>query len=136
MSDDDFVALRRQFDEHQINRIAEFGTAIMHLRQAFEESLRSSAQIQANQAAMIERITAFNEKFLEHDEREGEDRIRIITAIEMMTRELAAHQVILARQDEQIGSLRQWSLYLAATIGSIATGGVVWIIQHLQSVMK
>jgi len=59
MSDDDFVALRRQFDEHQINRIAEFGTAIMHLRQAFEESLRSSAQIQANQAAMIERITAF-----------------------------------------------------------------------------
>lgn len=140
MSTDEIATLRRQFDETQIQRFAEFGTAITRLQQAFEESLRSAALIQANQTAMIERITAFNEKFLEHDEREGEDRARIIAALDTMTRDLSGHQAHLAQHDEQVSTLKQWALYLAAGYGALAaaglamaTAGVAWVIQHLQT---
>lgn len=140
MSTDEIMALRRQFDEQQIQRFSEFGVAITRLQQAFEESLRNTAVIQANQTAMIERITAFNEKFLEHDEREGEDRVRIIAAINTMTQELSTHHSTLARHDEQVSTLKQWVLYgataygaLATALAALATAGVAWIIQHLQS---
>ena len=53
-------SLRRRLDNEQVNRFAEISAAVSRLQASFEESLRNGAIIQANQAAMLERITAFN----------------------------------------------------------------------------
>ncbi len=103
------------------------------LQTSLEASLREITQIQNSHAAMIERIQAFNERFVEHDRREGEDRIRIIATLERITETLGAHGPEIKAHAEAIGILKQWNMLLAAAIGALAAGGVGWIIQHLQT---
>lgn len=130
------AVLRRRVDEEQQARFAEFGAMLHQTQATLSEYIKTMGSIQATQAATTERITAFMERFLLHDEREGQDRERIIDAITAITGELTDHKTKLARHDEQIATLSQWSLWLAAAIGALATGGVGWIISHLQVGMK
>ena len=125
--------LRRQMDTFYLTRFAEMSKAIDHLNGAFEDSLKAFTDIQNTQTRLMERITTFNEKFAEHDERESEDRARLINTLDQLSRTLAAHDRQLERHTESIASLKLWDLLLASAIGALAAGGSAWIIQHLQT---
>lgn len=125
--------LRRQMDNLYLSRFADMGKSIDRLQVAFEESLKAAMEIQTNQTRMIERITTFNEKFIEHDTREGEDRERVIETLQQVSKTLITHDIHLARHEEKITILELWNLLLAGAIGALAAGGTAWIIQHLQS---
>lgn len=131
-NEQDPQSFRRRFDEAQQNRLDDFSKVIQRLQSAFENHLKVSSEVQATQAAMLERITAFNERFVEHDERESEDRVRILDSLALVMRELNENKTSIARHEEQISTLKQWSLMLAAALGSLATGCVGWVISHLQ----
>lgn len=129
-------ALRRQMDDFYLARFGEMSAAISRLQAAFEASLKAGTEIQGNQARMIERIAAFNEKFIEHDEREGADRERIIATLQQVVAAIGTHERHLERHAEALATLKQWSMLLAAALGALAAGGTGWIIQHLQATVR
>ncbi|MDG4549856.1 MAG: hypothetical protein P9F19_01395 [Candidatus Contendobacter sp.] len=132
----DTAELRRQMDNFYLSRFADMGKAIERLQLAFENSLKAAMEIQGNQTRMIDRITTFNEKFIEHDAREGEDRERIIETLQQVLKTLSAHDIHLTRHEENITMLKTWNLLLAGAVGALAAGGTAWIIQHLQTTVR
>jgi hypothetical protein len=125
--------LRRQMDNFYLSRFADMGKSIDRLQVAFENSLKAAMEIQGNQTRMIDRITDFNEKFIQHDEREGEDRERIIDTLKQINSMVSTHDRQLERHAEAINTLKLWDMLLAAALGALASGGVAWIIHHLQA---
>ncbi|MDG4594218.1 MAG: hypothetical protein P9F75_00740 [Candidatus Contendobacter sp.] len=125
--------LRRQMDQIFAERLTAISTNMDRFRDAAEKAIRESAKTQAQQALLIARITALNNRFLEHDEREGDDRVRIINTMERITETLGGQGAEIKANSEAIGTLKQWSWLLAGAIGALAASGVGWIIQHLQA---
>ncbi|MDG4550742.1 MAG: hypothetical protein P9F19_15945 [Candidatus Contendobacter sp.] len=131
--DDELASMRRRMDRVQEQRMIEISAAISKLQESFEKTLREATVIQAAQTTLMERQNAFNQAFLEHDEREGEDRQRIIETMDKINTVLSHHNQEIKIHAESIGTLKQWTWYLAATVGALASSGVAWIIQHLQN---
>ncbi len=131
--DPEVISLRRRMDRVQEERMTKISDAIDRLQAAFAETLKEAAKITTTQAAMMERQSAFNQAFLEHDEREGEDRERIIATLDKITETLGHQGAEIKIHAESIGTLKQWTWYLAAAVGALASSGVAWIIQHLQA---
>lgn len=130
---DQETLLRREMDRVQAQRLTAISGIMARLQLSLDASLKEITQIQTSHAAMIERLTAFNERFVEHDRREGEDRIKIIATLERITDTLGTHGQDIKAHGEVLGTLKQWNMLLAAAIGALASGGVGWIIQHLQT---
>ena len=131
--DPEVISLRRRMDRVQEERMTKISDAIDRLQTAFAETLKEAAKITTTQAAMMERQTAFNQAFLEHDEREGKERERIIATLERINENLHQQGEQIKIHAEAISTLKQWTWYLAAAVGALASSGVAWIIQHLQA---
>lgn len=123
-------SLRRRLDNEQVNRFAEISAAVSRLQASFEESLRNGAMIQANQAAMLERIAAFNEKFLEHDEKEGADRANFYEFMDMARRQNSEHATLIAKLQSEISALWKWNTWLVGMFTAAIASLMTWIVSH------
>ena len=96
------------------------------MQQAIDVQLAESRDAHERYAVMIERILALQERFMEHDRRETDDRKIIMATLERVSSTLAAHA-------EAIAALKQWDMIIAGVLGSAITGVVGWIITHLSA---
>lgn len=96
------------------------------MQQAIDVQLAESRDAHERYSVMIERILALQERFMEHDRRETDDRKIIMATLERVSSTLAAHA-------EAISALKQWDMIIAGVLGSAITGVVGWIITHITS---
>ena len=96
------------------------------MQQAIDVQLAESRDAHERYSVMIERILALQERFMEHDRRETDDRKIIMATLERVSSTLAAHA-------EAISALKQWDMIIAGVLGSAITGVVGWIIAHVTS---
>lgn len=128
--------LRREVDLIQRERLKEMGALLIRLHESLEENVRETTRIQATNAALLERIAAFHEKFVDHDRKDAEDRDMVIKTLERITESLNRHEVEIQRHAEAISTLKQWGLMIVAAISGISTGGLAWILNHVQTTMR
>ena len=119
MDDQPIPDYRRQMD-------SVFEHLLEVMQQAIDVQLAESRDAHERYAVMIERILALQERFMEHDRRETDDRKIIMATLERVSSTLAAHA-------EAIAALKQWDMIIAGVLGSAITGVVGWIITHLSA---
>ena len=119
MDDQPIPDSRRQID-------AVFEHLLEVMQQAIDVQLAESRDAHERYSVMIERILALQERFMEHDRRETDDRKIIMATLERVSSTLAAHA-------EAIAALKQWDMIIAGVLGSAITGVVGWIITHLSA---
>ena len=119
MDDQPIPDYRRQMD-------SVFEHLLEVMQQAIDVQLAESRDAHERYSVMIERILALQERFMEHDRRETDDRKIIMATLERVSSTLAAHA-------EAISALKQWDMIIAGVLGSAITGVVGWIIAHVTS---
>jgi len=110
---------RRQID-------AIFERQLEAMQQSINTQIAESRDARGQCTEAINRILALQERFLEHDRRETEDRKAIIATLEQVSATLVSHS-------EAIASLKTWSKGLTGVVWAAITGVTGWIISHLSA---
>lgn len=124
---------RRQMDRIQADRLTAISGTLARLQEIFSRRIEEITEIQKAQVAIIERISGINERFAAHDRQENEDRAEMLGVLRQVTETLAAYGQEIKAHSEAISTLKQWNIFLAAALATVATSGTWWIIQYLQA---
>lgn len=136
MSAEEAVTLHRRIDDEtsetlreyrgriadDIERLGRIDEALTFLRVEFEAGRESRITIQEQQAAITERLTALSARFVAHIEDASVER----SLLQEMTRIVAAHS-------ERLTIVERMQIALWSVVGTVSTGGVVWVIGHLST---
>lgn len=136
MSDDEAVTLRRQIDQQfsdtlrdyyarqcdVLERLTRIDEMLAQLKVDFDAGRQSRITIQEQQTAITERLTALSARFVAHIEDESVER----SLLQEMTRIVAAHS-------ERLTIVERMQIALWSVVGTVSTGGVVWVIGHLST---
>ena len=116
---DEVIDSKRQID-------AIFDRRLSEMQQTVNAQLAESRDAHAKYSVAIDRILSLQERFLEHDRRETEDRNAIMATLERVSATLAAHA-------EAIKSLKAWNKGITGILWASITSVVGWIIAHVTS---
>ena len=136
MSDDEAVTLRRQIDQQfsdtlrdyyarhcdVLERLTRIDEMLAQLKVDFDAGRQSRMKIQEQQTTITERLSALSVRFIEHITDESAER----ALIQQMTVTVAAHS-------ERLTTLERMQIALWSVVGTVSTGGVVWVIGHLST---
>lgn len=136
MSDDEAVTLRRQIDQQfsetlrdyyarqcdVLERLTRIDEMLAQLKVDFDAGRQSRMKIQEQQTTITERLSALSVRFIEHITDESAER----ALIQQMTVTVAAHS-------ERLTTLERMQIALWSVVGTVSTGGVVWVIAHLST---
>jgi hypothetical protein len=134
MIDNEAITLRRRIDDQfsetlldyqarQLEvseRLARIDESLCHLRVEFDAGRQGRMTIQEQQTTITERLSALSARFVAHINDESAER----ALLQEMTRTVAAHS-------ERMTALERVQIALWSVVGTLATGGVVWIVGHL-----
>jgi len=136
MSDDEAVTLRRQIDQQfsetlrdyyarhcdVLERLTRIDEMLAQLKVDFDAGRQSRMKIQEQQTTITERLSALSVRFIEHITDESAER----SLLQEMTRIVAAHS-------ERLTIVERMQIALWSVVGTVSTGGVVWVIGHLST---
>lgn len=136
MSDDEAVTLRRQIDQQfsdtlrdyyarhcdVLERLTRIDEMLAQLKVDFDAGRQSRMKIQEQQTTITERLSALSVRFIEHITDESAER----ALLQQMTVTVAAHS-------ERLTTLERMQIALWSVVGTVSTGGVVWVIAHLST---
>ena len=136
MSDDEAVTLRRQIDQQfsdtlrdyyarhcdVLERLTRIDEMLAQLKVDFDAGRQSRMTIQEQQTTITERLAALSSRFIEHITDESAER----ALLQQMTVTVAAHS-------ERLTTLERMQIALWSVVGTVSTGGVVWVIGHLST---
>lgn len=131
---DEAITLRRQIDQQfsetlrgyynrqcdVSERLTRIDEALAQLKIDFDAGRQSRMTIQEQQTTITERLSALSVRFIEHINDESAER----SLLQEMTRTVAAHS-------ERLTVLERMQIALWSVVGTVSTGGVVWVIGHL-----
>lgn len=134
MSDDEAVTLRRQIDQQFSETLRDYYTrqcdvserltrideTLNQLKVDFDAGRQSRMTIQEQQTSIHERLTSLSARFIDHINDESAER----ALLQEMTRTVAAHS-------ERLTILERMQIALWSVVGTLAAGGVAWVIGHL-----
>ncbi len=134
MSDDEAVTLRRQIDQQfndtlrdyyarqcdVLERLTRIDEMLAQLKIDFDAGCKSRMTIQEQQTTITERLSALSVRFIQHITDESSER----ALLQEMTQTVAAHS-------ERLTIVERMQVALWSVVGTVSTGGVVWVIGHL-----
>ena len=123
--DDELADTLREYRQRQSDvseRLARIDESLSHLRVEFDSGRQSRMTIQEQQTTITERLASLSSRFIEHIDDESAER----SLLQEMTRIVAAHS-------ERLTIVERMQIALWSVVGTVSTGGVVWVIGHLST---
>lgn len=131
---DEATTLRRRIDDEMsetlreyrgrisetIERLTRIDEALSFLKVEFQAGRESRITIQEQQTTITERLTALSARFVAHIEEESDER----ALLQAMTRQVSGHS-------ERLTMVERMQIALWTALGTVAAGGVAWVIGHL-----
>ena len=131
---DEAITLRRRVDDEMtetlreyrgriadtVERLTRIDEALSFLKVEFQVARESRINIQEQQTAITERLTALSDRFVAHIEDESAER----ALLQEMTRQVSGHS-------ERLTMVERMQIAIWSALGTVAVGGVTWVIGHL-----